>query len=112
MGKGSENAKDGSQTETANRSSSDGTKLSPDSTLFTWKEVEAHGNKKDCWIVVNECVYELAKFKKRHPGSGKILDHFAGQDATVSGLLLVFTHFRGISLREFHDFTQRNCLKK
>ena len=50
---------------------------------FTWKEVEAHATQPECWIVVHDCVYDLAKFKRKHPGGAKLLGHFAGQDATV-----------------------------
>ncbi len=63
--------------------------LEPDSVCkyFTWKEVEAHATKPECWIVVHDCVYDLAKFKRKHPGGAKLLGHFAGQDATVCHIL-------------------------
>ena len=88
MGKGSESTKlvEGS-TEAASDSSKtpvSGKDLTAKTNFISWKDVEAHANKTDCWIVLNECVYDLAKFKRRHPGGVKLLEHFAGQDATVS----------------------------
>ena len=57
---------------------------------FTWKEVEAHATQPECWIVVHDGVYDLAKFKRKHPGGAKLLGHFAGQDATVCTI----SHFK------------------
>ncbi len=81
MGKGSENTilVDGSDS----RSTQNQVKSAcPNDIFFTWKQVEQHSNKHDCWIVVNECIYDLTKFKATHPGGSKLIDHYAGQDAT------------------------------
>lgn len=51
-------------------------------TLISWKEVEKHATKTDCWLVINDCVYNLTKFRFKHPGGAKLIDHYAGQDAT------------------------------
>ena len=59
------------------------TNFSNKETLITWKQVDEHATKTDCWIVYNECVYDLTKFKLKHPGGSKLIDNFAGQDATV-----------------------------
>ena len=34
-------------------------------------------------IIVNGNVYNVANWMKKHPGGGKIIGHFIGQDATV-----------------------------
>lgn len=51
--------------------------------VITWDEVAKHNTRNDCWIVVNSIVYNLSTFRKKHPGGSKILEFYAGQDATV-----------------------------
>nr|ATI22170.1 delta-5 desaturase 1 [Brachionus koreanus]QBO56256.1 fatty acid desaturase 5/6-5 [Brachionus koreanus] len=50
--------------------------------LISWEEVAKHNTKNDCWIVVNNIVYNMSNFRKKHPGGSKILEFYAGQDAT------------------------------
>nr|QBO56274.1 fatty acid desaturase 5/6-4 [Brachionus rotundiformis] len=50
--------------------------------LIAWEEVKKHNKKDDCWIVVNQNVYNLTEFKKKHPGGSKIVEFYAGQDAS------------------------------
>lgn len=47
----------------------------------TWEEVQRHNTKKDCWLVVDDKVYDVSKFIPYHPG-GSILARYAGNDAT------------------------------
>jgi cytochrome b involved in lipid metabolism len=47
----------------------------------TFEEVQKHNTKKDCWLVVEDFVYDVSKFIPYHPG-GSILARYAGQDAT------------------------------
>lgn len=47
----------------------------------TWDEVQKHNTVKDCWLVVEDKVYDVSKFVPYHPG-GSILARYAGQDAT------------------------------
>jgi cytochrome b involved in lipid metabolism len=49
---------------------------------FTWEEICRHSNKKDRWIVIDTRVYDVTKWLK-HPGGQKVLNHYAGQDASV-----------------------------
>ncbi|RNA11075.1 fatty acid desaturase 2 [Brachionus plicatilis] len=51
-------------------------------TLISWDEVKKHNTKDNCWIVVNNFVYNVTSFKKNHPGGAKIIEFYAGQDAT------------------------------
>ena len=53
--------------------------------LFSWDEVKKHVEYDDRWIVVDGGVYDVTRWQKRHPGGAKIIGHYAGQDATVSG---------------------------
>nr|WPS91100.1 front-end fatty acid desaturase group B [Hediste diversicolor] len=49
---------------------------------ISWEEVRKHTSYDDKWIVIGKGVYDISKFQKIHPGGGKIIGHFAGQDAT------------------------------
>jgi len=50
----------------------------------TWDEVRQHDSTNDKWIVIDEDVYNVTEWAKRHPGGFRIISHYAGQDATVS----------------------------
>lgn len=54
--------------------------------LITWEEVRKHSNRTDRWLVVDENVYDVTEWAKRHPGGSAILGHYAGQDATEAFL--------------------------
>lgn len=45
-------------------------------------EIEKHNNKDDLWIIINNEIYDVSKWKNKHPGGAAILVDFAGQDAT------------------------------
>jgi len=49
---------------------------------ITLAEVRQHNTPQDCWIVVNNKVYDVTKFLKAHPGGEKIITDLAGQDCT------------------------------
>ena len=49
---------------------------------LTWKEIRQHSNKKDRWLVIDNRVYDVTKWLK-HPGGQMVLNHYAGQDASV-----------------------------
>ncbi|XP_066486135.1 acyl-CoA (8-3)-desaturase-like [Tiliqua scincoides] len=54
--------------------------------FFTWEEIGLHsgrGNsKQERWLVINRKVYDISQFHWRHPGGIRIINHYAGQDAT------------------------------
>jgi len=54
----------------------------PSKVLYSWTEVRRHNKKGDCWIVVNENVYNMSQFQQIHPGGSKIVAHYSGQDAS------------------------------
>ena len=45
---------------------------------FTWDEVRKHSTQADQWIVVDDYVYDVSTWAKRHPGGAKIISGFAG----------------------------------
>ena len=49
---------------------------------YTMDEVNKHDNKKDCWIVIKNNVYDITEFLKIHPGGSSIVLTIAGEDAT------------------------------
>jgi cytochrome b involved in lipid metabolism len=71
-----------SSTSLENGTNDDKTK-DPLKTFYTWEEVKMHNTKTDSWVVVNDNVYNLTNFKNKHPGGSRIINHFAGQDASV-----------------------------
>ena len=50
---------------------------------YTWEQVQEHTKFNDKWIVIENNIYDVSRFQKKHPGGARILSHFAGQDATV-----------------------------
>lgn len=88
MGKGSENIL---STTESNETSARTKYITPSINInesvskvyYSWSEIEKHNSKNDMWIVLNDNVYNITKFRNKHPGGNKILDHYAGQDATV-----------------------------
>ena len=41
-----------------------------------------HDHKNDAWVVVDDTVYNVTKFKDRHPGGIEVIMDRAGKDAT------------------------------
>jgi len=52
--------------------------------VYTWDDVRQHDTHSDKWIVINDDVYNISEWAKRHPGGYRVISHYAGQDATVS----------------------------
>ena len=70
---------------------------------YTWNEVEEHTKLDDRWIVIENKIYDVSRFQKKHPGGAKIIGHFAGQDATVSCLEIFFVEI-------FHTLFDSFCM--
>ena len=46
---------------------------------FTRKEVAQHNKEDDCWIIVDDEVFDMTKFLADHPGGKKVVLNVAGQ---------------------------------
>ena len=51
--------------------------------MYSWQEIQKHNQKADQWLVINRKVYDVTGWANKHPGGSRILNHFAGEDATV-----------------------------
>lgn len=49
---------------------------------YAVEEVSVHCTEDDAWVIIDECVYDVTKFLKRHPGGKRPLLSLAGCDAT------------------------------
>ena len=45
---------------------------------YTLSEVKTHCKPEDCWVVINELVYDVTQFLKLHPGGAAALKRVAG----------------------------------
>ena len=50
--------------------------------IFTWEEVQQHDKRSDKWVVIDNEVYDITEWSRKHPGGSKVISHYAGQDAT------------------------------
>lgn len=56
----------------------------PEKPSYTREQVSAHKRPDDCWIVVDGEVYNVTSWLRRHPGGREVLQHYGGEDASVS----------------------------
>lgn len=57
---------------------------------FSWKEIKTHNNQNDCWIVIDQFVYDITLWIKEHPG-GNVFTILAGEDASA---MFYSNHFK------------------
>ncbi|BDD56387.1 Cytochrome b5 domain-containing protein 1 [Monascus purpureus] len=50
--------------------------------LLSIQQISQHGSPEDCWIVVNDQVWDVTDFLEEHPGGSAIILKYAGRDAT------------------------------
>lgn len=49
---------------------------------FTLEEVAKHNTREDCWIIVDDFVYDVTDYVDEHPGGDSILNN-AGADSSL-----------------------------
>ncbi|EDO35566.1 predicted protein, partial [Nematostella vectensis] len=50
--------------------------------VYTLDEVKEHCSKGDCWVVVEDSVYDLSKWIGHHPGGELPILYMAGRECT------------------------------
>lgn len=51
-------------------------------TVYSLKQVAEHRSEDDCWVAVNNKVYNLTKWLNKHPGGKSVLFNLAGTDCS------------------------------
>lgn len=51
-------------------------------TIYTREQVQAHNSRNDCWVIIDQTIYDLTTFLPKHPGGSKSILAYAGYDAT------------------------------
>ncbi|KAM9999634.1 hypothetical protein ACTFIZ_008089 [Dictyostelium cf. discoideum] len=74
-----------------------------DTTLpeFTIQEVSRHNSREDCWIIINEKVYNVSSYVSSHPGGDMILQN-AGGESTTLFKEAPMTSYAHIIMKDFH----------
>jgi fatty acid desaturase 2 (delta-6 desaturase) len=62
----------------------EGDNPAPCDAQYSWEDIKQHKSRSDRWLVIEDEVYDISQWSKRHPGGSRLIGHFAGQDATVS----------------------------
>lgn len=88
MGKGSKDLdpslpNDDQQQESLTKTTTPFSSLDSGKSQYTWEEIRRHSKKTDRWLVIDKRVYDVTRWVK-HPGGQVVLNHYAGQDASVS----------------------------
>ncbi|KAK3073314.1 hypothetical protein LTR53_005216 [Teratosphaeriaceae sp. CCFEE 6253] len=52
------------------------------SKLISTQEIGSHSSPEDCWIVVDDEVWDVTHFAPQHPGGASLLHKYGGRDAT------------------------------
>ncbi|KAK7064116.1 FMN-dependent dehydrogenase-domain-containing protein [Favolaschia claudopus] len=52
--------------------------------MWSLDQVALHDKSSDCWVIINNNVYDVTEFLNEHPGGSKIILKYAGRDATAA----------------------------
>lgn len=53
-------------------------------TTFTREEVSRHCEPNDCWIIIDNIIYNVSEYWRVHPGGGAYILKYGGKDATLA----------------------------
>jgi len=56
--------------------------ISQDKITLSLSEVQKHNSQTDCWVIVNNNVYDVTQYINLHPGGGATIYSYCGQDMT------------------------------
>ena len=62
------------------------TSIKTQSAEYTRGEVALHKTPQDLWIIIDGKVYDVTNWLNHHPGGKRVIQHYGGEDATVSSL--------------------------
>lgn len=51
---------------------------------MSWEEVKIHNSPTDCWVVIDNKVFNLTNYLNKHPGGPKVLAGKAGKDGSLA----------------------------
>jgi len=51
---------------------------------FTQEEVSEHASTDDCWLIIEQSVYDVTDFVSQHPGGADQITSQCGKDATTA----------------------------
>ena len=81
------------------------TPIKPDNTtILTAEAVSKHNKVADCFIAVNSKVYSVSAYLFKHPGGGRLITPYCGQDATQA---FVTKDGRGSHSSKAYSFLQQ-----
>ena len=49
---------------------------------FTLEEVKKHNTEDDCWVIIDNKVYNVTTWLPKHPGGGHMILNLGGRDCT------------------------------
>lgn len=50
--------------------------------VITWLELKKHITKTDCWLLIEDKVFDVTPYLDEHPGGSDVLVKYAGRDST------------------------------
>lgn len=59
---------------------------SESSITLSLTEIQKHNSTKDCWVIINNNVYDVTSYINIHPGGSATISSFCGQDMTKAFL--------------------------
>lgn len=71
-------------TESANKNADIKNAISLKDLVLNLKEVAKHNVDADCWVAINDKVYNVSNFSSSHPGGAKNILNNCGKDATIA----------------------------
>jgi len=59
-------------------------KLKSSGVILNMTEISKHNNANDCWMLINNKVYEITSYFGKHPGGSRTMASTCGTDATAA----------------------------
>lgn len=56
----------------------------PANKTYGTSEVSKHASRSDCWLIINNNVYDVSSFISQHPGGAREILAYCGKDATTA----------------------------